>query len=604
MLTLAATLVLMAWPARAELSQINDLSALLEKKYGFVDPGADPQVARIQTIFERVQDVADRRGNRRPQLHILNKTEVPWAIALPDGQILLSMGAVDLCYRNVSQAQGDTRIAFVLGHELAHLAKNDFWDKEVYQAIAKESQSGASRNRPISDTTSADLRQRQATGWSKETEADDFGFLYAGIAGYPVQTLFGQSGKPQDNFFALWSSQAGSDRALLHGLHPPPEEREAFLRERLKRLTKAIAFFRFGLRLASVGQCEPAILLFRQFLQIFPAREVYNNLGACHLQRAQQALQPSVPPGAYWMPLLFDPSSRAEPLIAGHPVPPQEGTPTIPLGLPDKTGHELELAVDYLEQAAAADAAYLPARLNLATAHFYRGDLLKARSALKDALDMAPHNRDVMGWHALVLFLDSQANGLGEAALPPLTRLASQTDAPASLLFNHAILSKKMGKPTRSQWRRLASRPTPLPERHARTACALAKISCATLRASQEKRFPWPLPVQPGTDLDTTNRNTLFAGWQVSPLGWLQEKKQGIAYRRGEEVEVLDRDGYVTMVVLKGGILGTTQTLKKKMGPPAHIRPLADGEVWNYGPRWAFLIRDGRVREAWVIHKP
>ncbi|MEO5334720.1 MAG: tetratricopeptide repeat protein, partial [Magnetococcus sp. YQC-5] len=447
-----------------------------------------------------------------------------------------------------------------------------------------------------------DLHKKQIA-LQKEAEADDLGFLYAAISGYPVQILLGRQDKPEENFFFLWTRQAKGYNAL-HDSHPSPEDRLAFLRTRLDQLTEVILFFRFGLRLAYFGHCEQAIVLFRHFLQVFPSREVFNNLGACHLQRAQKRMEASKAAAAlYWFPVLFEPFSRAEILITGHPFRPHDDTSSLLPVLSDHNGHDLEQAVEYLEQAAHADAAYLPARLNLATAYFYGGELLKARGAMKDAMRLAPKNRDVAGWHALLLFLDSQENGLGEAALPPLTRLAHQADSPASLIYNHAILTQPLGKKVKSQWRRLANLPTPLSARYAKQACEVAQVMCATVQSVKEKNFPWPVPVQPGTDLQTVNRDQLFSGWQVSQLGWLQKKQQGTVHRRGEEMEVLDQDGYVTMVVLRGGVLGSTKVVKKKVGNPIHVRPLADGEVWSYGPRWSLLVRDGLVREAWVVGK-
>ena len=604
----------------AEWTGGSDLFALLEKKYGLIDPAAQPQVARVYQVFERVQDVADKRGNRMPQLSVVNQEHNPWAIALPDGNILLSLAAIRLCYRNVTPSAGDARIAFVIGHELAHLAKNDFWDMEVYLAIAGGGQAESARAHPTADqgvtrvmkrvlaesarahptadpASEAERRQRRAAAWSKETEADDLGFLYAGLSGYPVHTLFQATDTPQDNFFLLWTSGARND-AVLQDLHPPPEERAAFLRSRLARLAEEIGLFRLGLRLAHFGACEQAVFFWRHFLQIFPAREVYNNLGACHLQRAQQTLPAAA---SYWLPVLFDAASRAEPLLAGQTThPAQESNRALPPVLPDKAGHDLEQAVEYLEQAAAADAGYLPARLNLATAHFYRGEIFKARAALEEAVHIAPQQQEVAGWHALLLYLDNQENGLGDAALPHLTRLASQANAPLSLIFNQAILSQKKGRHAKSQWARLAHRVALLPAPYAQAVCRAARLACPPATARQ-KRLPWPLPVQPGTDLDTLHRDPLFAGWQTHALGWLQGRQQGMVYRRGEEAEVLALDGYVTMVVLRGHTLGGVQELRKKAGNPLHVRLLAEGEVWSYGSQWAVLVRDGRVCEAWVI---
>ncbi|MEO5339866.1 MAG: M48 family metalloprotease [Magnetococcus sp. MYC-9] len=594
-------LLVAAAPARAEFVKLNDVLSLLTNKYGLVDPSADPQVARVQQIFERVQDAADKRGNRMPQLSIVNRPEQPWAISLPDGHILLSSGAVSLCYQDVSTVEGDTRIAFVLGHELAHLAKNDFWDMDLYLAIAGEVQKEGVKKLPSLDKKrpEEELRQRRETARRKETEADDLGFLYAGIAGYPVQTLLEHGEGSHDNFFSLWNAGNSGD-ALLHDLHPPAGERQAFLRARLERLAEGIPFFHYGVRFAHFGHCEQALVLLRNFLQIFPSREVYNNLGACHLQQAQRELRALGTAPPYWLPVWLDPTSRADPLLVGLRGTSSAGESPPAAALPDRAGHELEQAVEYLEQAVAADARYLPARLNLATAHHHRGETLKARASLEDALRIAPDNRQVAGWHALLLYLDSQENSLGEAALPRWSRLAQPVDAPSSLVFNHALLMKKMGRPAQSWWKRLAARVHTLPAHYAQVVCREVKGGCPAARGTPRGPLPWPLPVQPGTDLDTVDRGKLFAGWQMSSLTW-PARQPGRLYRRGTEVEVLDLDGYAAMVVLRNQGLGTAKAFKKKWGHPLSIRPMAEAEAWIYAPQQAVMVRDGQVRELWAI---
>ena len=61
----------------------------------------------------------------------------PLAAALPDGYIVLSKHAVEILYKNVSSIVGDTRTAFVLGHELAHLANDDHWHLEFYNLVRR-----------------------------------------------------------------------------------------------------------------------------------------------------------------------------------------------------------------------------------------------------------------------------------------------------------------------------------------------------------------------------------------------------------------------------------------------------------------------------------
>jgi len=59
-------------------------------------------------------------------LYVINASKV-FAIALPDGNIVISLGALQLAQRKVDTELGDARVAFILGHELAHQANRDFW---------------------------------------------------------------------------------------------------------------------------------------------------------------------------------------------------------------------------------------------------------------------------------------------------------------------------------------------------------------------------------------------------------------------------------------------------------------------------------------------
>ncbi|MBF0181590.1 MAG: M48 family metalloprotease [Magnetococcales bacterium] len=580
-----AILISLAGLARAEPVNIDDVFALLEKKYGFLKPEEEPQTARVMRVFDRVRDAADKRGNRMPRLFVVNQPDEPWAFALPDGNLLLSAGAIRLATRNLSQEAGDARIAFILGHELAHLAKNDFWESEA-------------RRPPRKAAKDSD------PDWAgKEAEADDLGFLYAAMAGYPVQTLFSSQGG-RENFFALWNERVRDDPAAVHP-HPSPEARETAARNRMERLEEGIPLFRFATRLAHFGSCETAIRLLRQFLRVFPSREVYNNLGACYLELAREEMGSPRGEGKseFWLPVWFDGASRAEPLLAGWRSDRSgEGKAPLTPRLADPPGHELELAVESLEQAAGMDDGYLPARLNLATAHHLRGDPLKARAAMEEAARLVPDNREVAGWLALFRHLDGQAEGVGNTLLAPLTRLAGRPGAPASLLFNHALALRKAGRNSRAAWARLAAGPLPAP--YAKTVCGQIRKVCAKSRPVKggAPTWPWPLPVAPGADLDALRRDRILDGWRVSQIGGPRDKQQAVIHHQGAKSEILALDGYVTMVALRGVALGSTATLTRKLGPPRDSRRVADGEVWHFSPRWAVLVRDGQVREAWVVH--
>ncbi len=159
---------------------------------------ADPEnalIRRVHQVFKKVRSVADKNHKRPPRLAIVkgfNTPDDPFAISLAKGGIVISQQTINLIYKNVSRAHGDTRAAFVLGHELAHLAEDDPWHRE-FLGVAKES--------PLLPELVKNYREQN--GKQKEIKADDSGFLYAAMAGYPVDKLIAE-GEQQQNFFVYW----------------------------------------------------------------------------------------------------------------------------------------------------------------------------------------------------------------------------------------------------------------------------------------------------------------------------------------------------------------------------------------------------------------
>ncbi|MGV6860083.1 MAG: M48 family metalloprotease, partial [bacterium] len=158
--------------------------------FGEVDAGEDPLVARAYRIFEQVRSVAEDPIGFTPTLKVIDSDAQPWAVALPDGYLILSRGALDICYHGHNEARGDARLAFVLGHELAHLVSRDFWHRNVFLSLSGNFQNGGmgevqdlvagglfDESEDEDDSALEDIKR-------KELHADDAGVLYASLAGY------------------------------------------------------------------------------------------------------------------------------------------------------------------------------------------------------------------------------------------------------------------------------------------------------------------------------------------------------------------------------------------------------------------------------------
>jgi predicted Zn-dependent protease len=167
----AMLLMLSTFLVEAKLS--NEVAFYIDN-YGELTEKQDPRVAEAHRVFKRVRSVADQNSKRLAKLVVINNKNNVWAIALPAGHIFLSRQVLDIVHRNASVEIAEARLAFVLGHELAHLANDDFWHYEVESFMQNTADA-----QKISEFINQNFEARQA-----ELAADDKGYLYAAMAGY------------------------------------------------------------------------------------------------------------------------------------------------------------------------------------------------------------------------------------------------------------------------------------------------------------------------------------------------------------------------------------------------------------------------------------
>lgn len=602
-LLLVANLAILGVAPAAGAQAVADPRAHVQfyiETFGSSDPREAP-VARAEQIFDRLRQVAGRPGKYQPRLQVVDSPGDPWAIALPDGYVVLSRPVLDLVYRDATEAEGDARLAFVLGHELAHLIKNDFWHQEVFQALVGESSPPAIGLRELlhagADVPGSETERRLNAIRLKEIQADDAGFLYAGLAGFAVDTLFGPSAAGQPDFFQHWMTQT---QTRLDRQHPAPEARAQLLRARLRRLVEKLEFFHYGVRLAHFGRYEDAEYFLREFQQVFPGREVLGNLGYVYLQRARRELPPTRA-YRYCLSTVLDPHTRA---VALRPRGVESGVDD---PLPPGAQEGLNEAVHYLKQAVEADGAYLPARLNLAMAYFYLGEIYEARAMIEKARQLAPDDGEVQNLRALILYQEGVTSDLWPTALKLLEELAARPDAPACATYNLAQILEERGREgkARAVWATLILQLAALPPPYRATVCRRVADAgaCRTDVATQQgKPLPWPLPVPLGLDLlaHRDGANPPLAGWARFAFDWQKPGMRGYIYVGPDGASVLELDGFVEMVVLRS-VHRDTAAVVACCGMPSWKRALAHGELWAYGLHWALLVRDEQISEVWTI---
>lgn len=417
--------------------------------YGAVDPAKDPRAARAQALFDRVSAAADKRDNRLPRLALIGAAGDPYAVALPDGTILLTRGALDFCYGplrgpKLPQRQGDLRLAFVLGHELAHLAADDFWHRSAFAAAQRFPAASGTRWREVRSLLNPDSRDLQRS----ELEADSVGALTMAMADLsPGELLHGDP-----DFFTKWVSQVAVEAAYEDPSHPPPEDRAATLKALLTGLGDEIDVFHFGVRLAQLGRYPDAIALLAHFNERFASREVLSDLGYASYQQAVKVLAAcdGSPAIRFRLPVAIDDetlASRAR-LRGGSSLCLE--SERVRKGLAD--------AEHYLELATEKDSAYLAARHNLLAVYLVAGKAASALALAEETLQVAPGDAATLVAKGIALYLFGIDNRMDtfEGALHVLEKAETDPRWGTDAVFARAVMLTEHGRiaGARAAWER------------------------------------------------------------------------------------------------------------------------------------------------------
>lgn len=356
---------------------------------------------RADVVFKRVLSAADRRRGVEPRVHVIDYEGLPWAQSLEDGSIIVTKRAVEFCVKGKDMAVGDARLAFVLGHELAHQLNADFWPYR-FESSAKNNPE-FSRIRELSVSPAAVRRM--------ELEADQYGIIYAALAGYRTGAIVSDD----VNFFEEWF-RAAEKRFPAHKQdHDILNQRVFAVSARLREVTSRVEFFHAGVIAYHVGWYKEAIALFNEFLKYYPGREVYHNIGTAHLMLALKEHREtrgmeSMP---FYLSIEADASTRADDIEVARG---EERRPS------REFRENIEKAIEYLKKASESDPYYAPARINLGSAYILDERYYNALSELEEAAKIAPADMRVVNNTAIAQFL------IGEGLKDDVFRMKAYRD--------------------------------------------------------------------------------------------------------------------------------------------------------------------------------
>ena len=471
-------MMVMAFPAapaypQTPSSEVKDRASWWIENMGVVTSSEDPLVTRAAEVFARVCAASDKSAKRMPRLITIKAKGKPWCLALKDGSIILTHGALTFCYKDVQlkdvqlkdvqykdvqykdvqlkNDKGDSRLAFLLGHELAHLANDDFWHQLFFSYINENMQDneikgqlkmqleGTGDIRPDDPNFSQFVR-------TKELRADSYGIIYMTMAGYDPLSIVNDDGT---NFFREWMAQLPDVQPSKDIYHPLPKIRAESVRTEMKAVADMLDYFAFGVRLYQLARYEDAILFLEAFNEHFPSREVFNNLALCHYGLAMQALCgcDSAFPVRFKLPTHIDPETL------GKNVKTITARSSACCWQQETFKYHMSATIDLLREAISKDSRYLPGRINLSTALIMARKYSQAIGIADEALEIQPDNPEALNNKAVALYLFGAANSVDTAdnALNILKRVADGHPLFSDALFNMARIQEERGRKAASQ---------------------------------------------------------------------------------------------------------------------------------------------------------
>jgi tetratricopeptide (TPR) repeat protein len=531
-----------------------------------------PECKDAREVFDNLLRVADKPAGVLPQLYVFSNLDFGQVFALPDGSVILPLKVIKFCFKN--EAYGKARLAFILGHELKHIVHRDYWTIEQIFTFAQNA-----------NTSQLPFEARKAF----ETQADEYGILYAALAGYDVRAIIG----PGNSFIPEYIDSAGIK--VHDGLtNNSPEERLKAVNRRLGDILTHLDLFEFGVRLYAIGKYDAAIELLQKFVTQFPSREVYNNLGLCYYQKAREHYAKWKSEAADKDPhLIFRVSVQVDPISRLRTKSAEQ-----------QFFHEMiDKAISYLEEAKARDANYIPALNNLGCAYLLKGETDFAKGYFKKAKELDSNCKEALNNLGVADIVEGNATA-AEKLFKDALKMHPDYPEP---IYNLGRLYQQIGRITEA---------TAYFNRY-------LQVDSASLHANLvRKLLGKPIPVAPPpnfaesidgrTPVDSVRSSYGQSNQFVTStadISIFHDQKQATAFYQfvtkpsRDKIALLRAQAEYPGSSAKGIGIGSLESLVKEKYPYPHIiKETTTGALWVYTSlNLVFEMRSRRVR-AWYLY--
>lgn len=556
----------------------------------------DSRVDIARKIFKRLKFAAGVGEDENPQLYAV--VEDPYNISLPiairDGWVIISKKVLDICLSDSNT--GEDKLAFVLGHELAHLLYDSYMHIKLFNAIDKLRHEG--RGKDLSIVKLNDLVSKPEHFAYREFEADERGIIIAAMAGFNTDSVIEQEqGQAKTSFFQEWQDAQGINRYLpsnISSTHPVIALREKKLLDQLRTVENRAQLFRLGMMYYSAGKFDLAARYFNEFLPYFQGREVYHNLAVSYHQLAIRSYLASSSSHVLNMKfnLVADPESRA--ISNSH----RRGAET-------QQSYQalLKKAVKYYKKALQLDPDYQMLYPNLGAAHVLAGNNYDAIALLNSAADRWQKNSDILNVLGVAFYNIDKKN----EALHYLKK-AYQIDRNSAAVYNLGMMYYSMNQislardfwgeylktDSSSYWARNLRNKYQVLSPLTRPR-GLPKLAFENVNGLQVRDFVQDIP----------------KSWQLQRSYDLKEHRQKIL-RYANGIEAIVQGDAISMIKVHSDYPGKThdgiaigmpeKNILNRYGAPAMELTLNSGNYWVYPAKGLSFQLDNHKIVSWTVY--
>jgi tetratricopeptide (TPR) repeat protein len=452
-------------------------------------------------------------------------------------------------------------LAFLLAHEVAHVIRDHHGLLSSYQHI-----SVTAPLPPATPRKDEEARALQAM----ELEADRLGLLYTSLVGYQARAAIPILQK----VIALTGSSP---------LHPDPRQRAETLRATTRQITAHLELFSLGLVFLATGRYEEAARVYETFANLYPGREVYNNLGVAY---HKWALLYGHEDG-WFRSVMVDPQTRARVTL-------KDITSSL---VPDKEMHPLFRK--YMDRALAAyrlavesDPEYAVGHNNLGLAYLEAGEYDFAIGEFKRALRLDPKLPTAWNNRGIAYV----KNGDPERARADFLQAIAVDPTYPDPHGNLARLYDQLGKPdlaasARREFDRLRAGRSPKPAARHREMIAGVEVGAAARNFAD------------GEASGTVSLSVSLGLRDEDSLRVLVSDRSGVlvATRRGSVEVVGAIQGYGGRTTMGIAIGASSRQIKGAYGPPPRRQESQSGHLWIYPDHGlVFVLVADRLASWWL----